>query len=107
LTDLEFHGFMAKKFRLRDRTYITASLPNGIEVGTEITSLNGTILTTLTPTALSRLFESRLRRLVPTVYSEATSSAEKYINDDAARYSKELDQQTKFCICALCGENCF
>ena len=65
MSDIDYHGFVAKKGRLRDKTIVTESRLDNIVVGTEIKYLNGTALCDLQPTAVMKLFRSRTIKLVP------------------------------------------
>ena len=65
MSDIDYHGFVAKKGRLRENTFVTESRLDNIVVGTEIKYLNGTALCDLQPTDVMKLFRSRTIKLVP------------------------------------------
>ena len=74
MSDIDYHGFVAKKGRLRDKTIVTESRLDNIVVGTEIKYLNGTALCDLQPTDVMKLFRSRTIKLVPSSSSPFGSS---------------------------------
>jgi hypothetical protein len=65
MTIIDFHGFIAKKSRTRDKTFVTESRLEHIVVGSEIHYLNGACLRDLQPIEVISLFRSRERKLLP------------------------------------------
>lgn len=64
MTDVDYHGFLAKKTRIGQKTYVTNSNMENILVGTEALSLNGTALWDLKPYQITNLFKRRDTRLI-------------------------------------------
>jgi hypothetical protein len=58
ISDIDFHGFLAKKKRLRDKTVVTESRLDNVVVGSVINYLNGTPLCDLQPTEVNNMFRS-------------------------------------------------
>jgi hypothetical protein len=100
LTDLAFHGFVASKRIKREMTFVTESTLTGIVVGTELSKLNGVLTSELSPEDLRTMFSTRVSRIKYTVSHKNINN----VTYDAAKYSKMLEEQTLFSICALCGE---
>lgn len=65
MSDIDYHGFVAKKARLSEKTIVTESRLDNIVVGTVINYLNGAPLCDLQPTEVSNLFRSRTSKLIP------------------------------------------
>ena len=65
MSDIDYHGFVAKKSRLRDKTFVAESRLVNVVVGTIISYLNGTPLCDLQPTEVNNMFKSRTNKLVP------------------------------------------
>ena len=65
MSDIDFHGFIAKKQRLRGKTIITESRLGHVVVGSVINYLNGTALSDLQPLDVIKLFQSRTVKLIP------------------------------------------
>lgn len=65
MSDIDYHGFIAKKKRLRDKTIITESQLDHIVVGSVINYLNDTALCKLQPSDVIGLFRSRTVKLIP------------------------------------------
>ena len=65
MSDIDFHGFIVKKKRLRDKAFVTESQLDNVVIGTVISYLNGTPLCDLQPTEVNNMFKSRTNKLVP------------------------------------------
>jgi hypothetical protein len=64
MSDIDFHGFIVKKKRLRDKAFVTKSQLDNFVIGTVISYLNGTPLCDLKPTEVNNMFRSRAIKLV-------------------------------------------
>lgn len=65
MNDLDFHGFLAKKSKKAETTYVSDSKTLTILVGTIVRTLNGIELWNLTPNDVSDLFKRRDLKLIP------------------------------------------
>jgi hypothetical protein len=72
ISDIDFHGFIAKKNRTREKTYVTESRLDSVIVGTVIHNLNGTCLRDLQPMEVTNMVRNRATKMLPTSSSADT-----------------------------------
>ena len=101
MSDIDYHGFVAKKRRLRENTFVTESRLDNIVVGTEIKYLNGTALCDLQPTDVMKLFRSRTIKLVPSA-SQLDSSMVRILFQKLKLFKKYLFIYCFIWLCRLC-----
>jgi hypothetical protein len=65
ISGIDFHGFIAKKNRTREKTYVTESRLDSVIVGTVIHNLNGTCLRDLQPMEVTNMLRNRATKMLP------------------------------------------
>jgi hypothetical protein len=76
MSDVDYHGFLAKKSSASQKTYVTNSNMENILVGTEVLSLSGTALWGLKPNEITDLFKRRDTKLILNGLNRTISDSE-------------------------------